>query len=300
MTPMEELEFPVFAKINLILEVLGRRPDGYHPIRSVLQTITLEERLRLVPAEAFSFHCNIPQLENPQNLVVRAWRAVEALRPLPPMAVTLEKAIPWQSGLGGGSADAAALIRGLCRLLGWHPGRETLLRLGLSLGADLPAALTGGAVVAEGIGEQITPLPDGPSLPLAILKPPVSFSTAQMYQRIDRCPPAPQGDLPAMTAALQAGDAAGAARLLCNHFEQAASPQEPIRLAKAALLAQGALGAGMTGSGSAVFGIFAREEEAAAAARSLAQAGWQAWACRTLPRGEQEAREEAALHFSQR
>ena len=197
---LEEVQLPVFAKINLTLEVLGRRPDGYHPIRSVIQTITLGERITLAPADRFSFRCSVPQLENEENLVVRAWKALEALRPLPPMTIFLEKAIPWQSGLGGGSADAAALIRGLCRLLQWDPGRETLCQLGLSLGADLPAAMAGGAVLAEGIGERITPLPSGPSLPLVILKPDVSFSTAQMYRRIDAHPSPPDDGLSAAMA----------------------------------------------------------------------------------------------------
>lgn len=291
----EKLILPVFAKVNLTLEVLGRRPDGYHPIRSVLQTVTLGERIRLRPASRFSFHCSRPELENEENLVVRAWRKLESLRPLPPMEVTLEKAIPWQSGLGGGSADAAALIRGICRLLDWNPGPEALLELGLSLGADLPAALTGGAVLAEGIGERITPLEEGPSIPLVILKPRVSFSTARMYQRIDSCPSAPAAHWEGMAQALREGDPAAAARLLCNHFEAAAHPREEIFRAREALAGQGALGAMMTGSGSAVFGVFSREEEADRAARTLGQQGWEAYSCRTLSRREQEEREEAGI-----
>ena len=289
------IAFPVFAKVNLTLEVLGRRPDGYHPIRSVLQTVTLEERLLLTPAAAFSFSCSRKELENDQNLVVKAWRKLEALRPLPPMAVTLEKAIPWQSGLGGGSADAAALIRGLCRLLGWQPAPQALLELGLSLGADLPAALAGGAVLAQGIGERITLLETGPALSLVVLKPAVSFSTGEMYRRMDGCPPAPAADPAAMARALRRGDPAAAARRLCNHFEAAAQPGEEIRRAKAALLEEGALGAQMTGSGSAVFGIFPEEGRAARAARALEVRGWEAYPCRTLSRREQEEREARAL-----
>ncbi|MFN8534697.1 MAG: 4-(cytidine 5'-diphospho)-2-C-methyl-D-erythritol kinase [Dehalococcoidia bacterium] len=158
------------AKLNLTLEVLGRRSDGYHELRSVLQTISLADRLTIEPAEDLFFVCDDPQLAGPDNLVMRAaTRLREAAEVDTGARIRLEKHIPAAGGLGGGSSDAAAALHGLSRLWGLDWGPEQLAPLAAALGSDVPFFLWGGTALAEGRGERITPLPPIPPLWFVLL-----------------------------------------------------------------------------------------------------------------------------------
>lgn len=282
---MDKITWKAYAKLNLTMEVLDRRPDGYHNIRSVMVFVDLHDTLTVEKAPAFSFCCSDPTLDGPQNLAVRAWEVLRDRYDPGPVSIFLEKRTPCQSGMGGGSSDAAGVLRAVDRLFAMGLTPQELRQAGQTLGADVPACITGGGVLAEGIGERITPFTPG-DLFFVVLKPKASFSTPQMYARLDQMSERrSSGDHRTMMAAVSAGDAPGAAALLMNHFEAAAEAPEEILQAKDALLQAGALGASMTGAGSAVFGIFSGREPAVQAHRDLLAAGWQAFFCTTAPEG---------------
>jgi 4-diphosphocytidyl-2-C-methyl-D-erythritol kinase len=282
---MDKIAWKAYAKLNLTMEVLDRRPDGYHNIRSVMVFVDLHDTLTVEKAPVFSFRCSDPALDGPQNLAVRAWEALRDRYGSGPVSIFLEKRTPCQSGMGGGSADAAGVLRAVNRLFAMGLTPQELRQAGQTLGADVPACITGGGVLAEGIGERITPFTPG-NLSFVVLKPEASFSTPRMYARLDQMPGRrPPGEHRAMMAAVSAGDAQRTASLLMNHFEAAAEAPEEILRAKDALLQAGALGASMTGAGSAVFGIFSGAAPAAQAHRDLLAAGWQAFLCTTTPEG---------------
>ena len=273
------------AKINLTMEVFQRRADGYHEVRSVLQSVSLRDRLILtpLPGRELEFSCDVPELGGEDNLVMRAYRLLEARHPLGGVRMRLEKAIPCQSGMGGGSADCAGALRGLCRLFGLELPREELMALGAELGADVPACLDGRPVLAEGIGEKLTPLEAGPPLELVILMPPAAFSTPEMYRRLDRREVLPSPvPLDGRIRGLAAGVPGAVAKGLCNHFEKTAPCGALIAGAKAALLSAGAVGASMTGAGAAVFGVFESAAAADRAADMLRDGPCRSFRCRTL------------------
>ena len=186
---MRELTIHANAKINLTLEVLGRREDGYHEIASVMQTIGLFDELRFAPSDQLTLHCNLPELEDRTNLVLRAAELLKVHAGYPGGAeIYLDKHIPLASGLGGGSSDAAATLVALNQLWGLDLGHEDLLQLAAALGSDVPFFLRGGTALAEGRGEKITPLPPmcQPQKEMVLLVPPVALpnKTATMYGRL--------------------------------------------------------------------------------------------------------------------
>ena len=161
---MEQVTEKARAKLNLTMEVLDRRPDGYHNIRSVMVFLDLWDRVTVEKAPAFSFWCSDPALDGPENLAVRAWEALRARYPAGPVSIRLTKRTPCQSGMGGGSADAAAVLRGLNRLFQLGLSREELCRVGRSLGADVPACvLEGGLLLHPPDVRPAGPGPRGPS-----------------------------------------------------------------------------------------------------------------------------------------
>ena len=280
---MDNLTLTAYAKLNLTMEVLNRRPDGYHTIRSLMQFISLGDRVELRKTGQFSFWCSDPALGGADNLAVRAWQLLARDYPVGPVAIRLWKETPCMSGMGGGSADAAAVLHGLNDLFGLGLSLDTLCRLGGTLGADVPACLHGGTLLAQGIGEKITPIPVAGTLWYCVVKPDVAFSTPDMYRRMDEAaafdPPA---DLTAAQAALAAGDPQGIASQLRNSFMAVAQPLEPLETALNALKQTGALGAGMTGAGSAVFGVYAGQAAAQTAFEQLQKQGHTVWCCRSL------------------
>ncbi len=281
------MELTAYAKLNLSLEVLERRPDGYHNLCSVFQFISLYDSLSICKAEQNSFWCSSAELAGPDNLVIKARDRLAREYPIGPVAIRLTKNIPVMSGMGGGSADCAAVLRGLDALFDLHIPRQKLLDIGAELGADVPACLMGGLLQAEGTGERLAPLEQGAPLWFCVLKPDAAFSTGRMYQSLgrDETPRTPRSIAP-LVEALRRGNAADVAAQLYNSFEAVADPQQPIAAARAALLQTGALGAMMTGSGSAVFGLYADEQAARAACAALQQQGNRVYCCHSVSANE--------------
>lgn len=271
------------AKLNLTMEVLGKRQDGYHNIRSIMQFITLADVIELTEAEQFSFWCDDPALLGENNLAVKAFRLMEHRFGAKPVSIRLFKKVPYMSGMGGGSADCAAVLAGINHLQKLGASYIQLMEAGKSLGADVPACLAGGTLLAEGIGERITQLAQKNPLHFCVIKPRVSFSTPEMYGRMDSAGSfAKAGGQQSLITAVTLGDAQNVAVGLCNSFEAVAEPYEPIGQAKQLLLRQGALGTSMTGAGSAVFGIFLNEAAAQAAYHAIAAGGHEVYCCQSV------------------
>lgn len=243
------------AKINLTLEVLARRDDGYHGIRSVMAPLELSDDLTIAPSAEFGFSCDRAELNGESNLAVAAFRALGNVMP---MRIELRKRIPVQAGLGGGSSDAAAILRAAMNgAFGALPDRDWL-HLARSLGSDVPFFLAGTAALVEGTGERVTPAGAIPRWHVAIVKPPVAVSTAEAYARVDRelRPQRPRKDSAsvAMTQALQRADFALVESLMQNDFQAPIAASTPeIATALTALRAAGATNALLAGSGSCVF-----------------------------------------------
>lgn len=265
---------PACAKVNLTLYVGGRRADGYHDVTSVMQTVSLCDTVTVERRGTEDrLLCDLPVTEKPEdNLCMRAVAAFGAAlgEPAAPVTVTLDKRIPTQAGLGGGSSDAAAVLRGMRTLFAPHLTDEALETVAASLGSDVPFFIRGGTALAKGRGEQVSPLPRFKSGWLVIVKPEESYSTAAMYRRLDEIdrPAPPPADL---TPALAADDVQAVAATLYNSFEDALPESSSVEAIRSALTAAGALGALLSGSGSAVFGLFDRQDTAQAAVESLKQ-----------------------------
>ncbi|MBQ8010227.1 MAG: 4-(cytidine 5'-diphospho)-2-C-methyl-D-erythritol kinase [Oscillospiraceae bacterium] len=257
------------AKINLSLDVTGKREDGYHTLESIFQSVTVYDILTVgvSSGSGITLRCSIPALPcDERNLAYRAAQAMlEASGKKCSVQMTLHKHIPSGAGMGGGSADAAGVLFALNKLLRCGYSNEKLREIGIKLGADVPFLLMGGTVLAEGIGEILTPLRPLPELPLVILKGRQSISTPKAYAAIDALEAPFHPDTARMLEAVETQNTALLAEHCGNTFEDAAALAD-VERAKAALLEDGALCAVMTGSGSAVFGIFPDQQLADACA----------------------------------
>ncbi|HZS95042.1 MAG TPA: 4-(cytidine 5'-diphospho)-2-C-methyl-D-erythritol kinase [Chloroflexota bacterium] len=175
------------AKINLCLEVTGTRPDGYHNLRSVMQTISIADTLEIRPANRDRLAVSVPALETPENLV---WRALEEIRHARPdnggVEIALDKRIPVAAGLGGGSSDGASTLIALNDLWKTELSRSILCNLAERLGSDVPFFLTGGTALIEGRGEIVEPLPSPPAVWYLLVKPPAGVSTARVFAELRR------------------------------------------------------------------------------------------------------------------
>jgi len=251
------------AKINLSLDVTGRRPDGYHEMRMVMQSVTLaddvlvditpgtgavraETAAKYVPSDLRNVACKAAAVYFTAAGITDA-----------DAVIRIEKRIPVCAGMGGGSADAAAVLRLLNGMFCAFSG-EKLRELGAGVGSDVPFCLFGGTALAQGRGEVLTRLPPLPECGLVICKPPFPSSTPKLFSRLDEKEIRVRPDTDGLIAALEAGDLAGAASRCGDVFEGVLAPSAAAQIAaaKASLLALGALGASMTGTGSAVFGVF--------------------------------------------
>jgi 4-diphosphocytidyl-2-C-methyl-D-erythritol kinase len=271
------------AKVNLTLEVLGKRADGYHEIATVMQAVDLSDRITLDDADDLQLQSTSAEVPTDgRNL---AFRAAAALREAAGIGrgvrIGLDKRIPVAAGLGGGSTDAAAVLLGLNRLWSLRWPLERLDDVAASLGSDVPFFLRGGAALATGRGETVEPL-QGRSLALVLVNPRFPASTAEMYGRLT---PAMYSDgtaTRALARSLRRGPARVAASLY-NGMEAVASGVFPqIPRMRAALLAAGALGALMSGSGPTVFGVARSHEQARQIRARVARGSWECWAVRTL------------------
>lgn len=259
------------AKLNLTLEILGTRADGYHELRSIVQTVGLWDEITLLPGEAgTTLCCDQPELDSSDNLCLRAARRLAEEAGVPcEVHVELKKRIPCGAGLGGGSGNAAAVLLGLARLWGLPLSVSRLQGVAAQLGADVPFFLTGGLALMEGIGDRITPLDLNSPWHFVLAKGGGSIGTAEAYASYDRAPVAARYDSRQLIELLRRNDIDKAAAMFDNVMMPSAVEACPdIRALTAALLQLGASGAGMTGSGGAVFGAFRH----AAAARSACDA----------------------------
>jgi 4-diphosphocytidyl-2-C-methyl-D-erythritol kinase len=271
------------AKVNLTLEVLGKRADGYHEIATVMQAIDLSDRITLDDADDLGLRCDSAAVPTDKGNL--AWRAAAALRDAAGtesgVRITLDKRIPVAAGLGGGSSDAAGVLLGLNRLWRLQWPLERLDEVAATLGSDVPFFLRGGAALASGRGEKVEPL-KGRSMALVLVNPRFPSSTAEMYGRLT---PAMYSD-GAATRTLAGGLGRSAARIagtLYNGMEAAAAAVFPqIVQMRAALMAAGALGALMSGSGPTVFGVARSYEQARQIRARVARGSWECWAVRTL------------------
>lgn len=253
------------AKINWALAIEGRLDDGYHEMDMLMQSISLHDTLTFEESDALSLSVNgAAPVWDDKNLVCRA---AELLRRETGCrrgaAIALEKRIPARAGLGGGSADGAAALRALNRLWALHLSEERLLELGLSLGADFPFCLTGGLQRVRGIGERLTKLRANVSPELILAMPDEGLSTGAVFQAFDAAQAPRRADMDAAQAALLSGDYARLRRYAVNHLTRPAETLSPaVARAIADFYGSGAAFAAMSGSGSCVFGVFEKPEEA--------------------------------------
>ena len=267
------------AKINLALDILGKRPDGYHALCSIMQTVSLCDSVELAEGGE-GFTLSMAGFTPPEGRKTLEQRAAEAFfarlgRAMPPLTVAITKRTPAYAGLGGGSADVAALLRLLRDRYAPKMEDATLESIGAEVGSDMPFCLRGGTALAEGRGEILTDLPPLPDCWIVLCKPPFPIPTPMLFARADSVAIRHRPDIPGMRKALENGDLEGVAGRLGNVFEEVLPPEcGAVFAIRDALLAAGALGAGMSGSGPTVFGIF-REEGLARAAQEI-----------TLPLGE--------------
>lgn len=272
------------AKVNLALEVLGRRADGYHEIATVMQAVDLSDRLTLEPADVLELRVDAPGIPSDgTNLALRAAIALQrASGTMRGARITLAKRIPAAAGLGGGSSDAAAVLLGLNRLwnLRWPRGR--LADLAVTLGMDVPFFLRGGAALGTGRGERLVAVPAG-ALALVLVNPRFGSSTVEAYGRVSPAMYTDGSRARTVAAALRTRHAARVAATLYNGLEGAVAPLHPeVAQMEAALVAAGALGAAMSGSGPTVFGVARSVEHAHQIRRRLQRGSWECWAVRTL------------------
>lgn len=280
---MKQVTLSAYAKINLSLDITGRRADGYHELDTVMQSVSLADTVRLVKiaGNAIALQCDRADLpQGPGNLAHQAAVAYfqAARQPVQGVSIFIKKQIPSQAGLGGGSADAAAVLRGLCTLFGNIP-EDALLQAGASVGADVPFCLTGGCLRAQGIGEKLSLLPPLPHCIILIAKPAVGMSTAAAYAAYDRLPDKPPFHTGNLVNALSSGRLELTGTSLDNAFIKASSIPEIGSLCSA-LRAGGAVGTCMSGSGTAVFGLFAEQATARQCAASFANRQTDCFLCR--------------------
>ncbi len=271
---MKTLNAP--AKVNLALNILGTRPDGFHNMRMVMQTISLRDTVTVEETEAgFDLHTDgdfIPA--GKKTLEQRASEAFFATigKPMPGLRVTLEKVTPAYAGLGGGSADVAALLRILREKYAPELPTTELERIGFTVGSDMPFCVRGGTALAKGRGEVLTDLPPLPDCWFVLCKPDFGIPTPSLFALVDGGELTCRPDIEGMRMSLEAGDLVGVARRLGNVFEEVL-PEEyhTVFKIKRRLLECGALNAAMSGSGPTVFGIFTEQETARQAAEILKQ-----------------------------
>ena len=272
---MTILQEKAWAKLNLTLDVLGKREDGYHDLKSVMQTVSLYDdiTLYLETGEPWKLECGkegIPCDE--RNLVWKAAKLyLDTIGKDPNgLRMVIEKRIPSGAGMGGGSADAAAVLRALNRHYGEPLSIMELADLGARVGSDVPFCVVGGTVMCEGRGEILTRLPDMPKCIFVICKPEFSISTPVLYRQLDAVEDPLHPDNDAMEAAIRSGDLMGIAKHIRNAFEPVVSAEhKEIGHIKGICGVHGALAAQMTGSGSVVFAVMPDMASAEAATEEL-------------------------------
>lgn len=272
------MRLQAFAKINLGLDVLGKREDGYHEVRMVMQTIRMYDQLDMHKEEEPGIRLTtnksyIPTDES--NLVYRAAQLMmDTCKIKEGVRIHLHKVIPVAAGMAGGSSDAAATLVGMNRLFHCGLSRKKLMELGVRIGADVPYCVLRGTALAEGIGEKLTVLAPMPKCWILIGKPGISVSTKYVYTSLDLNQHTVHPDIDGMVEALRSGDLYGITDRMGNVLQDVTIPAYPeVETIKEQMKAWGAVNAMMSGSGPTVFGIFDDEEKAQKACQKLRESG---------------------------
>ena len=272
---MKDIQEKAYAKLNLSLDVTARRDDGFHELAMLMQTVSVCDVLTLSLTETggVTASCNLHFIPTDErNLAVRAaQRYLEAIGESGcGVQIRMEKSIPVGAGMGGGSADAAAVLRGMNRLFHGRMGREELESLACAIGSDVAFCVAGGSALARGRGEILTDLPPLPDCLFVIAKPDFSISTPELYKKLDSVALRRHPDTAGLLEAMEQGSLREVCRRMYNVFEDVPDRRmRTVREIKGTLLDHGALAAMMTGTGSAVFGVFEDPAGAEAARRAL-------------------------------
>lgn len=258
---MDRLELKAMGKINLGLDVLGKRENGYHDVRMVMQTVYFYDTVLLEKRRVEGIEVKTNLFFLPADKGNLAYQAAELLMEefeiTEGISILLNKRIPVSAGMAGGSADAAAVLFGINRMFGLGLSMEELKKRGVKLGADVPYCIMRGTVLAEGIGEILTPLPGCPGCYVLLAKPPVNVSTKLVYERLDSIKDYEHPDIDGIIKGLKKRDIRQAASCMGNVLELVTAKEYPvIEEIKRVIMAGGALNAMMSGSGPTVFGLY--------------------------------------------
>lgn len=275
---MDHLELKAYAKVNLGLDVLRRREDGYHELRMIMQTVDLYDTLTLekTQEEGIVLTCNVESLPcNESNLVYKSAKLMMEEYQIPGgIRMHLEKRIPMAAGMAGGSTDAAAVFNGMNELYGLGASKERLCELGVTIGADVPYCIIGGTALSEGIGEVLTRLPNVPDCVVLIAKPDFDVSTKYVFENLHANSLTYHPDIDGMADAIKAGDLQGIVKVMDNVLETVTEARyTEITEIKKVMNEHGAMRAMMSGSGPTVFGLYEEAENARKAAEAIREAG---------------------------
>ena len=265
---LDNISEKAYAKINISLDVTARRDDGYHDMAMIMQTVSLCDsvRMSLDGSGKISARTTLPFIPGDErNLAVRAAKRffAELGAAEPGLCISIDKHIPVGAGMGGGSADAAAVLRGLNRACGSPLSVERLEALAAEVGSDVAFCIRGGTMLARGRGELLSPLPPMPDCVYVICKPRFSISTPELFRKLDQVALRRHPDTAGIEAALERGELGEICRRMYNVFEDVDDRRmRTVSAIKSVLIDGGALGAVMTGTGSAVFGVFSDAQAA--------------------------------------
>ena len=272
------MRLQAFAKINLGLDVLGKREDGYHEVRMIMQTIRMYDQLDMRKSVEPGIHLTTNKKYIPVDKNKLQWQATKLMintcAIIEGVSIHLHKVIPVAAGMAGGSSDAAATLVGMNRLFHCGLSKEKLMELGVQIGADVPYCVLRGTALAEGIGEKLTVLPPMPDCWILIGKPGISVSTKYVYTTLDLNTDTVHPDIDGMKKALEDGNLYGITERMGNVLQDVTIPAYPeVERIKEQMKTLGAVNAMMSGSGPTVFGIFDNEEKAQKACQKLRESG---------------------------
>lgn len=284
---MNEYRIKAHAKINLGLDVIGRRSDGYHEVKMIMQSIGLCDELILEKtAEGIALTADSAELPPTEdNLICKAARLMfDTFRIAGGVQIRLQKNIPLAAGMAGGSTDAAAAMKGINRLFELGLPLSRLMELGVSIGADVPYCILGGTALAEGIGEKLTPLTPAPDFYLLVATPDISVSTKYVYENLDSAAIERHPDISGMVRSIETGSLQGVLDRMGNVLETVTIPAHPvIDTIKYRMRELGAVNSLMSGSGPTVFGVFLSERQAEFALEQIKNEGLAKFICLTTP-----------------
>ncbi|MDO5556105.1 MAG: 4-(cytidine 5'-diphospho)-2-C-methyl-D-erythritol kinase [Clostridia bacterium] len=289
---MDKIYIKARAKINLTLNVLNKRDDGYHNLESIFQKVNLYDELYIekIKEDKFKLTTNVQEINNNQNIIYKAYIELKSkYNQISGVRVKLNKRIPMQAGLGGGSTDCASFILGINKLFKLNLSKQDMKKIGEKLGADVVPCLYNQPIKAEGKGEIITKIDTNCKYYILIIKPEFSCSTAKMYQKIDETYVEQQINTNKMIEALENNNIYKISQNLYNIFEEVIEERHIVDKVKSELIQNGAIGSLLCGSGSCIFGIFENKRQARQAYKVLKQK-YNTYICFCYNRGENNDR----------